>query len=57
MVLGEGDNTEFFPLPPSPFPDLCKKSNEKNLSLNLALEELRSTQAQLAETEDNSDKT
>ncbi|OKH35100.1 hypothetical protein FACHB389_13195 [Nostoc calcicola FACHB-389] len=25
-VKGEGNNTELFPLPPSPFPDLCKKS-------------------------------
>ncbi|MFN6490334.1 MAG: hypothetical protein RMY33_010135 [Nostoc sp. DedQUE03] len=25
-VKGEGDNTELFPLPPCPFPDLCKKS-------------------------------
>lgn len=34
-----------------------RELNEKNLSLNLALEELRSTQAQLGETEENSDKT
>ncbi|WP_397324696.1 amino acid adenylation domain-containing protein [Nostoc sp. 2RC] len=25
---GEGDNTKPLPFPPSPFPDLCKKSNE-----------------------------
>lgn len=31
--------------------------NEKNLSLKMALEELRCTQAQLGETEENSDKT
>ncbi|MBG1258967.1 HAMP domain-containing protein [Nostoc commune] len=34
-----------------------RELNEKNLSLNLALEELRSTQAQLGETEENGDKT
>ncbi|MEA5625153.1 HAMP domain-containing protein [Nostoc sp. UHCC 0251] len=34
-----------------------RELNEKNLSLKMALEELRCTQAQLGETEDNSDKT
>ncbi|MCC5668671.1 HAMP domain-containing protein [Nostoc sp. CHAB 5784] len=33
-----------------------RELNEKNLSLKLALEELRCTQAQLGETEENSDK-
>ncbi|MDZ8225238.1 hypothetical protein [Nostoc sp. ChiVER01] len=32
-VKGEGDNTEPFPLPPYPFPDLCKKSNDNCLSI------------------------